>query len=55
MVDVNDVPYGALYTFQPEYLGDLIHDEIHHEDDEAGVPVTHESYLARVVAFFYKA
>ncbi len=55
MVDVNDVPYGALYTFQPEYLGNLIHDEINHEEVETETPATIESYISRVMAFFGKA
>ncbi len=33
MVDVNEVPYGALYSFQPDYMDHLVHDEYSHEGE----------------------
>jgi hypothetical protein len=54
MVNADDVPYGALYTFQPDYMGHLIHDEIIHEDDvaEVHVPVFWKVCVGRVRDFF---
>lgn len=33
MLENSNVPYGALYSFQPEYLNHLVHDEVDHESE----------------------
>jgi hypothetical protein len=51
MIETDTVPYGALYTFQPEYLGDLIHDEIHHEEELLSNPLSLDHYFKRLKDF----
>ena len=55
MINTNDIPYGALYTFQPAYLEYLIHDEIYHEYEneamEAPIPNALEVLVKRLKAF----
>ena len=39
MINNNEIPYGALYSFQPDYMVNIIHDEIHHDAaDESELP-----------------
>jgi hypothetical protein len=58
MVDVDEVPYGALYSFQPDYMGYLIHDEIYHEEndheDDAKVLLFNHVIIRRVKELFTK-
>lgn len=55
MIDSNEVPYGALYSLQPEYLAYLIHDEIHHEGEEVETPATIEMYIKSMMDFLTKS
>ncbi|OIQ80288.1 hypothetical protein GALL_379650 [mine drainage metagenome] len=56
MANANEIPYGALYSFQPDYLLHLIHDEIYHGDehDEVNMPAAYswESFSRRVKTLF---
>lgn len=44
MINVNDVPYGALNSLEPDYLKYLYHDEVAYPDkfDELDVPASDE-------------
>ncbi len=39
MTNSNEIPYGALYSFQPEYMAEILHEEhLNHPDDASGTP-----------------
>ncbi len=56
MTNANEIPYGALYSFQPDYLMNLLHDVIIHEDlDEKPVSqVCSWTAISRQLKFFFR-
>ena len=44
MIKANALPYGALCTFQPEYLGDIVHDELNHPDQHGEIETPLSSF-----------
>jgi len=59
MIDADNLPYGALYSFQPDYLEHLNHDEIYleneHHEMEVPTPTVWEIVGSHVKAFFIKS
>ena len=50
MINSNRIPYGALYSFQPEYMADILHEEFfNHPDDVSWLP---RRLLLRLVSKF---
>ncbi len=45
----NEIPYGALYSFQPEYMADIVHEKILNHQDE--VERQSQPLLLRLVSF----
>lgn len=55
MININDLPYGALYSLEPDYLKSLNHDEAAYpsELDESDVTTSDEwEFIESVKSLF---
>ena len=49
MFDAHDFPYGALYSFEPDYVRHLLHEEKLEEDQEAETPASFGMYIRNLI------